>query len=85
MVLSQQTNLLSKVTALLVITAVVTTNEQVMAAMVVHVMAQPILCGGTAQVTGRAVMESLTAPMPGRWVYAQAASAGVLAAISAVS
>lgn len=58
----------------LLISAIVSTNEQVMPAMVVSVMAQLVLCGGIIQVTDRTVMEVLAAPMPGRWGYAQASS-----------
>ncbi|AXE37404.1 ATP-binding cassette domain-containing protein [Acidipropionibacterium virtanenii] len=57
----------------LLISALVSTSEQVMPAMVVAVMAQLVLCGGIIEVSGRTFMEILALPMPGRWGYAQAA------------
>lgn len=64
----------SSAVAGLLISSVVSTNEQVMPAMVVFVMAQLVLCGGIIEVAGRTAMEILAAPAPGRWGYAQSAS-----------
>lgn len=46
----------------LTISSVVSTGEQVMPAMVVHVMAQLVMCGGIITVSGRRFMEILAAP-----------------------
>ncbi|RLP09474.1 ATP-binding cassette domain-containing protein [Propionibacterium australiense] len=58
----------------LLLSAVVTSSEQTMPALVIAVMAQLVLCGGLIEVTGRSVMEIVAAIAPSRWGYGQAAA-----------
>lgn len=58
----------------LVVSAWVTSMDQVMPLLVASVMAQLVLCGGLIPITGRAVLDELSWLMPGRWGYAAAAS-----------
>lgn len=60
-------------TALLV-SALVSTNEQAMMVMVVLIMAQFVFIGKLIQVVGRAGLEQLTWFVPTRWGYAAAAA-----------
>jgi len=58
----------------LLLSAVVTSSEQTMPALVIAVMAQLVLCGGLIEVTGRTVMETVAAIAPSRWGYGQASA-----------
>ncbi len=67
---------LSFATALLglAVSAVVTSNEQTMPALVGVVMVQLVLCGALVPVAGRAVLEQLAWLAPARWAFAATAS-----------
>ena len=58
----------------LLISACVSTSEQVMPLLVVAIMAQLVLCGGLIPVAGQAVLEQLSWVTPSRWGYAGAAA-----------
>lgn len=58
----------------LLISACVSTTEQVMPLLVVAIMAQLVLCGGLVPVVGRAVLEQLAWIAPSRWGYAVGAA-----------
>lgn len=58
----------------LVISAYVTTSEQVMPLLVVSVMAQLVLCGGLIPIAGRMPLGPLSWLAPARWSYAAAGS-----------
>ncbi|GAB96168.1 ABC-type multidrug transport system ATPase subunit/pSer/pThr/pTyr-binding forkhead associated (FHA) protein [Kineosphaera limosa] len=58
----------------LLISACVSTTEQVMPLLVVAIMAQLVLCGGLIPVVDRAVLEQLAWIAPSRWGYAAGAA-----------
>ncbi|NUT44871.1 MAG: FHA domain-containing protein [Thermoactinospora sp.] len=58
----------------LVVSALVSTNEQAMMAMVVLIMAQFIFIGKLIEVVGRSGLEQLAWLVPSRWGYAAAAA-----------
>ncbi|MDN5893732.1 MAG: ATP-binding cassette domain-containing protein, partial [Nocardioides sp.] len=58
----------------LAVSALVTSNEQTMPALVGVVMVQLVLCGALVPVAGRAVLEQLAWLAPARWAYAASAS-----------
>ncbi len=58
----------------LVVSAFVSSSEQVMPVLVVTIMAQLVLAGGVIPIAGRAVFEQLAWFIPARWGYAMAAS-----------
>ena len=58
----------------LLISATVSTSEQVMPLLVVAIMAQLVLCGGLIPVADQAVLEQLSWLAPSRWGYAAGAS-----------
>lgn len=58
----------------LLLSAVVTSSEQTMPALVITVMAQLVLCGGLIEVAGRRVMEVIAVIAPSRWGYGQASA-----------
>ena len=58
----------------LVISATVSTSEQVMPLLVVSIMAQLVLCGGLIPIAGRAGLEQLSWLAPSRWGFAAGAS-----------
>lgn len=58
----------------LVISAAVSTSEQVMPLLVVSIMAQLVLCGGLIPIAGRAGLEQLSWVAPSRWGFAAGAS-----------
>ena len=58
----------------LLISACVSTSEQVMPLLVVAIMAQLVLCGGLIPVADQAVLEQLAWVAPSRWGYAGAAA-----------
>jgi hypothetical protein len=64
----------SMVLAGLVISALVSSSEQTMPALVGLVMVQLVLCGGLLPVAGRAGLEQLSFLVPGRFAFAAAAS-----------
>jgi ABC-type multidrug transport system ATPase subunit/pSer/pThr/pTyr-binding forkhead associated (FHA) protein len=65
---------LSMVMAGLLISALVSSSEQTMPALVALVMGQLVLCGGLLPVAGRAGLEQLSLLVPGRFAYAATAS-----------
>lgn len=58
----------------LLLSAVVTTGEQTMPALVVTVMAQLVFCGGLITITDRGPLEAIAAVFPSRWGFAMSAS-----------
>ncbi len=58
----------------LLVSAMVTTTDQVMPLLVVGSMTQLVLCGGLIPVHGRAVLEQLAWLAPSRWGFAAGAS-----------
>lgn len=56
------------------VSALVTSNEQTMPALVGVVMVQLVLCGALVPVAGRAVLEQLAWLAPARWAFAATAS-----------
>lgn len=58
----------------LMVSAWVSTSEQVMPILVVSVMAQMVLSGGMLPVTGRLVLAQLSTLAPARWGYAASAT-----------
>ncbi|WP_082599302.1 FHA domain-containing protein [Nocardioides sp. Root151] len=58
----------------LAVSAVVTSNEQTMPALVGLVMVQLVLCGALVPVAGRAVLEQLAWLAPARWAFAATAA-----------
>ncbi len=58
----------------LLISALVSTSEQVMPLLVISIMGQLVLCGGLIPVTGRAGLEQLSWLVPSRWGFAAGAS-----------
>lgn len=69
----------------LLISAVVSTSEQVMPLLVVATMAQLVLCGGLIPVAGRVGLEQLAWLAPSRWGFAAAASSIDLTAMRAAT
>lgn len=66
----------------LLVSATVSTSEQVMPILVMAVMGQMVLCGGLLPVAGRAGLAQLALLAPARWGYAASASSvGVLDAL----
>lgn len=59
----------------LLLSALVTTGEQTMPALVVTVMGMLVFCGGLVEITGQKPLEIIAAFFPSRWGYAMAASA----------
>lgn len=66
----------------LLLSAVVTTGEQTMPALVVAVMAQLVFCGGLVTITDRGALELVAAIFPSRWGYAMSASTVDLTALN---
>jgi ABC-type transport system involved in multi-copper enzyme maturation permease subunit len=58
----------------LLISALVSSSEQTMPALVAVVMLQLVLCGGLLPVAGRAGLEQLSLIVPGRFAYAASSS-----------
>jgi ABC-type multidrug transport system permease subunit len=58
----------------LAVSALVTSSEQTMPALVGVVMVQLVLCGALVPVAGRAVLEQLAWLAPARWGFAAAAA-----------
>lgn len=58
----------------LLLSAIVTSSEQTMPALVIAVMTQLVMCGGLITVTDRGAMEVIAAVAPSRWGLAQAAA-----------
>ena len=59
----------------LLISALVSSSEQTMPALVAVVMVQLVLCGGLLPIAGRAGLEQLSLIVPSRWAYAAGSSA----------
>lgn len=66
----------------LLLSAVVTTGEQTMPALVVTVMAQLVFCGGLITITDRGALEVVAAMFPSRWGLAMSASTLDLTALN---
>jgi len=58
----------------LLLSAIVSTGEQTMPALVVTVMAQLVFCGGLVTITDRGALEMVAAISPSRWGFAMSAS-----------
>src|SRR5674476_1257329 len=58
----------------LLISALVSTSEQVMPLLVVSVMMQLVMCGGLIPINGRPLLAQLSWIVPSRWGYAMGAS-----------
>lgn len=66
----------------LMLSALVTTGEQTMPALVVTVMAQLVFCGGLITITDRGPLELVAALSPSRWGFAMSASTVDLRALN---
>ncbi len=69
----------------LLLSALVSSAEQVMPALVVGIMAQLVLSGGLFPVVGRAVLEQVSWLAPSRWGFSAMASTVDLSGISLIS
>ena len=66
----------------LLLSALVSTGEQTMPALVVTVMAQLVFCGGLITITDRGLLEAVAAIFPSRWGFAMSASTLDLTALN---
>ncbi|MGL5248310.1 MAG: ABC transporter permease, partial [Brooklawnia sp.] len=66
----------------LLLSAIVSTGEQTMPALVVTVMAQLVFCGGLVTITDRGALEVVAAISPSRWGFAMSASTVDLTALN---
>lgn len=69
----------------LVLSALVSSAEQVMPALVIGIMAQLVVSGGLFPVVGRAVLEQVSWLVPSRWGFSAMASTVDLSGISLIA